>query len=297
MTSAKQQPQSTETLDRIADDLQQLRIEAGAVSYAEIASRIARHREAAGMTAASARVARSSVFDAFRSGRTRINADLVAEIVTALGGTDDDAEHWRSRCLRAVNKPKTSEPSSALQPRLVFVVILLAACVGLNLFGGNVAAKFHLLVYLDMIGTAVAAIALGPWYGALVGLTSGALGALGGVDITLSFTIVNVVGALVWGYGVHKFRADRSLLRFFFLGLVVAVACTLVATPINVLAYGGAAGHATDSITGQLSALGDGVWLAVFLANLSTSLADKFISGFAALGLVRVIGWHKLSMA
>jgi len=297
MTSATQPPRSTETLDLIADDLQQLRIEAGAVSYAEIATRIARSRESRGMSAASARVARSSVFDAFRTGRTRINAGLVAEIVAALGGSEADAEQWRRRCLRAASKPKPVDTSPALNHRLVFVVILLAACVGLNLFGGNVAAKFHLFVYLDMVGTAVAAIALGPWYGALVGLTSGALGALGGVDITLSFTVVNIVGALVWGYGVHKFRGDRSLLRFFTLNVVAALACTLVATPINVLAYGGAAGHATDSITGMLSSLGEGVWLAVFLANLSTSLVDKLISGFAAYGLVRVIGWRELSRA
>lgn len=42
-------------------------------------------RAAAGTTAAAARIARSTVLDAFRLGRRRINPDLVAEIVVTLG--------------------------------------------------------------------------------------------------------------------------------------------------------------------------------------------------------------------
>ncbi|TFD89904.1 hypothetical protein [Cryobacterium serini] len=92
---------STATLDGLVDDLQRLRMAVGDVSYAEIAARIARRRVVQGMSPAAARVARSSVFDAFGTGRRRINAELVAEIVRALGADDATAEVWRRRFLEA----------------------------------------------------------------------------------------------------------------------------------------------------------------------------------------------------
>ncbi|MFA5606074.1 MAG: hypothetical protein WDA07_02615 [Leucobacter sp.] len=91
----------TGPFDGIARDLQQLRLDAGDVSYAEVAARIASNRAAAGATAAAARIARSTVFDAFRLGRRRINPDLVAEIVIALCEDADAADYWRGRCVDA----------------------------------------------------------------------------------------------------------------------------------------------------------------------------------------------------
>ncbi|MGB9034947.1 MAG: hypothetical protein WCC45_10560, partial [Paeniglutamicibacter sp.] len=63
--------------DEIAQDLQQLRFAAGDVSYAEIVRRIAAHRERNGVDAGNARPARTTVYDAFRTGRTRVNPHLV----------------------------------------------------------------------------------------------------------------------------------------------------------------------------------------------------------------------------
>ncbi|WP_129590475.1 hypothetical protein [Cryobacterium aureum] len=92
---------SSAPLDRLVEDLQRLRNTAGDVSYAEIAALITRGSEAQGITPAAARGARSSVFDAFRTGRRRINAVLVEEIVLALGEDDAAAALWRKRCLDA----------------------------------------------------------------------------------------------------------------------------------------------------------------------------------------------------
>src|SRR4051794_25811352 len=63
--------------DEIAQDLKQLRFAAGDVSYAEIVRRIAVHRERNGVDAGNSRPARTTVYDAFRTGRTRVNPQLV----------------------------------------------------------------------------------------------------------------------------------------------------------------------------------------------------------------------------
>ncbi|MDN5632399.1 hypothetical protein, partial [Kocuria sp.] len=74
-----------ESYDDIARGLHRLRSEAGGISYARITQRIERARRERGVDEYSARLARSTVYDAFRSGRTRLSADLVEEIVLALG--------------------------------------------------------------------------------------------------------------------------------------------------------------------------------------------------------------------
>ncbi|MBH0130867.1 ECF transporter S component [Salinibacterium sp. NK8237] len=290
-----------DSLDQIADDLQRLRIAAGEVSYSELASRIAHRREENGVSPAAARVARSTVFDIFRTGRSRINAELVAEIVVALGRDDLEAEAWRARCLAVRATAKAQPPHAPLNPtsnsdsRLAFVVVLMVAAVGLNLFGGSVVSKFELPIFLDMIGTAVVAIVLGPWQGALVGLSTNVVGVFSTVPATLAYAIVNVVGALVWGYGVRLWHLDKTRLRFLLLNVLVALACTITAVPITVLVFGGVAGHAGDDFIATLRAIGDGLWASVFTVNISISLADKLITGYTALAIIHLLGRLGLS--
>ncbi|MBH0009710.1 ECF transporter S component [Salinibacterium sp. SWN1162] len=285
-----------DSLDQIADDLQRLRIAAGEVSYSELASRIAHRRQENGMSPAAARVARSTVFDIFRTGRSRINAELVAEIVVALGDDDVDAEAWRARCLAVRTTMKAQTPHAPLTPapnhdsRLAIVVVLMVAAVGLNLFGGSVVSRFELPIFLDMIGTAVVAIMLGPWHGALVGLSTNVVGVFSTVPATLAYAIVNVVGALVWGYGVRLWHLDKTRLRFLLLNVLVALACTITAVPITVLVFGGVAGHAGDDFIATLRAIGDGLWASVFTVNISISLADKLITGYTALAIIHLLG-------
>jgi energy-coupling factor transport system substrate-specific component len=279
--------------DALTEDLRLLRIRAGDVSYAEIATRIASIRESRGKSPAAARVARSSVFDAFQPGRRRMNPDLVAEIVVALGQDEAVAQAWRQRCIDArlaeVDASPRPSGSGEAAVRTGLVIALLAACVGLNLFGGAVSVKLELPLFLDMIGTAAAAIVFGPWQGVTVGLLTNALGTLTSSPETILFALVNMVGALVWGYGIRRFGAGRTHLRFLALNLVTALACTLVAVPINALLYGGVAGTASGSAATIFVAMGQGVVLAILSANMLSSVVDKLIAGYLALLFARLV--------
>lgn len=119
--SSASAPKPTDTFDHIAHDLQDLRIAAGAPSYADIVVRIAKERRARGVDPARARPARSTVYDAFRPGRARINAALVGEIAAALGA--ESPESWVTRCQearRAVDQPKAAgraRPAAASRRR------------------------------------------------------------------------------------------------------------------------------------------------------------------------------------
>lgn len=292
-----EEPHAPAGLDAIVLDLQQLRLQAGQPSFAEIALRISRLRELDGMSPAASHIARSSVHSMFAMGRRRMNAELLSEIVLALGEDQATASEWRNRCLRAQSDPSpvsapvpqvAANASSQLQPPLLFILAMLA-CIGLNYFGGTLNAKFQLPLFLDMIGTAIAAIVFGPWKGAAVGLVSNVLGAIAANPISMAFALVNIVGALVWGYGARAWGMRRPWWKFVLLSVIVAFACTMVAAPINVLLFGGVAdGHFAYDVVNVLVASGEGIWRSVFSVNIGISIADKVISGCIALAIVAV---------
>lgn len=91
---------SDESPDLIAASLSELRARNGAPSYAEIARRISRRRQDQQLASSSVPINRSTIYDAFRSGRRRLDHDLVLDIVTALGGDDDELEDWGRRLVQ-----------------------------------------------------------------------------------------------------------------------------------------------------------------------------------------------------
>ncbi|WIE64242.1 hypothetical protein DEI99_013515 [Curtobacterium sp. MCLR17_036] len=333
--STREQQVGPATTEAFADRLQRLRHTAGDPSYGDIAARITARRLAAGTQEGAARIARSTVYDVFRPGRTRLNAVLVGEVVRVLGVADGDVEAWeraaRSPVVAAdgaapatwtagptvgsapAARPETDErpigrpgaaPRTGSVPTAVASVrrwwptgaghrpdagslaLLVAAAVGIDLFGASVSGQFHLPIWLDTIGTAVVALRLGPWIGAGVGAGAVLLNQLAHGPTSFWFALVGAVAGVLWGVGVRQWSLQRSPWRLLVLGLVVAVGCTAVATPVTVLAYQATVTHGTQAYIDVLSAAGDGPWAAVALANLGASVVDKVLTTFAAFGLL-----------
>jgi len=125
----------------------------------------------------------------------------------------------------------------------VLPIVLLGAL--LNLAGPHLNASllgFH-LVFLDMGGTLLAAMLLGPWWGAGVGVLSNAFNGLA-FTAYFPFAVVNVAGALAWGYWYRAARADHEvfspegrgdLLRWARLYLKLVLIAVLVCAPLGVV--------------------------------------------------------------
>ena len=168
---------------------------------------------------------------------------------------------------------------------LTYVIALVPVASVLNVIGGTVAGALKLPIFLDMIGTAVVAMTIGPWWGALVGvITNVTMGFLTG-PVSIQLAACNVVGALIWGYGT-KWGWANDKLRFFGLSVASAVGVSLMAAPIVIFVFGGATGHASDVLTAGLLAAGGDMWTAVFSSNIIVSSADKILSSFLALAII-----------
>ncbi len=168
--------------------------------------------------------------------------------------------------------------------------MIVALCAALDVFGGFAAKTLAIpVVYLDTVGTFVAAVVLGPWWGAGAGATYNLVASLTFDPGTLPFAVVSVVVGLLWGYGIRRFGLGRSAWSFFGLGLVVAVASAIAASPIVLWLYGGATGSASDAITFLFELVGLDQGLSVFISNLVSNSADKLIAGSLGLALVRAL--------
>ncbi|MDP3969865.1 MAG: hypothetical protein Q8Q02_16490 [Nocardioides sp.] len=163
-----------------------MRASAGHPSYAEIVRLVAERRVAQGVPAARARPARTTVYGVFREGRIRVDAGLVGEIAGALGASGEEVAGWEARCRAARTRTESRGQQPPVEPggtdvpaptpaaealptgmRVTTRVrwIVLAACVAVNLVGRGFVDLLGLPLFLDMTGTATAAILLGPWWG------------------------------------------------------------------------------------------------------------------------------------
>ncbi len=271
--------------DFLLGELHAVRARAGNPSYAELTRGLIEQRISDGQEEYSARIAKSSVHDAFRYGRSRINHDLTRELVRLMDGDPALVDQWVEQCRNPPFEPEPIpvETAPVLPPSPGRLFLLATACVALNLVGRTFVDFFPLPIYLDMVGTAIAAIALGPWRGAAVGAATNVIGIIGSGLISLPFALVNVVGALMWGYGVRRWGLGKTLPRFFALNVLTALACSLIAVPIIVIFLGGEARVGHDAITEVVSESIDTFLVAVGFSNVITSVGDKLLSGFVAL--------------
>ena len=168
---------------------------------------------------------------------------------------------------------------------LTYVIALVPVASVLNVIGGTVAGALKLPIFLDMIGTAVVAMTIGPWWGALVGVITNVTSGFTTGPVSIPFAACNVVGALIWGYGT-KWGWANDKLKFFGLSVASAVGVSLMAAPIVIFVFGGATGHASDVLTAGLLAAGGDMWTSVFSSNIIVSSADKILSSFLALAII-----------
>lgn len=295
---------SRERLDNVIGDLRALRASVG-VSYRELAVRIANERERGGKSPAEARIAHTTVSDVFRLGRSRVNVDLIAEVVRALGGTEEEAARWRERAAHAravtvdpdsgTDQPHApSTPPTAVEPAtrrlpLRRFVILVVVGVLINSTGKFLNPFMGDVFFLDMVGTAIVAVLAGPWAAALTGVLFVATELLKGEVGGALFAMTMVTAGLIWGFGAQRFGLARTLPRFLGLSALVAVVTSAIAVPIIVLYYGGYAGRGLDGFIASMTGEGLGVWQTVAAGNLAVSLTDKIVVGAVAFVIARAV--------
>ncbi len=169
-----------------------------------------------------------------------------------------------------------------------YIAAIVPLAAALNLVGGYIVSVTRIPIFLDMMGTAVTAFTVGPWWGAITGVITNIGESLLISPIYLPFAVVNVAGAIVWGYAARVGLA-KDFPRLLILGVIVAFVSSLIAVPIIVFVFGGATGVPNDVITAALIAAGGQLFSSAFISNIIASLSDKIISTFIAVAIVSAL--------
>lgn len=161
------------------------------------------------------------------------------------------------------------------------LLVLTASLMALNLVLGKVAASLSLPVYLDTIGTILAAVML-PWrYAVLVGVGTSLLA---GILIHPAFPFYAgnqfLIATMAYlGVRLGMFSAWwKAAIGGFFL----AFAASLAAAPVTVVMFGGVTLSGTTAINAVLMAAGKSIWQSVLTGALLIESIDKVAASVVA---------------
>lgn len=157
---------------------------------------------------------------------------------------------------------------------------LLPLAAALNVAGGWLAATLKAPLYLDSLGTILAAALGGPWAGVGTAAISNLLSALVGGPLWLFFLppalVVGFLAGLLARQGFFTAPLKAALL-----GLILGLAGASCAAPIVTYALQGASGGGTDLLIAAFRALGWSPLQAVWAQSLASDPLDKILTALA----------------
>lgn len=166
-------------------------------------------------------------------------------------------------------------------------LVLIPAAVGINYIGKMFAQLLKLPLWLDAIGTVLAAMLGGPIVGALTGAINNIIYGLTVDPMSFAYALTNIAIGIVVGIFSAKGKI-KTLAGAVATGLIVAVVATLVSAPLNIMLWGGQTGNVWgDALFAAMTANGMPIWLASLADEFSVDVIDKVATVVLAFGLFK----------
>ena len=166
------------------------------------------------------------------------------------------------------------------------MLVLISTCISINMVLGQVASMIKLPIFLDSIGTFIAALLGGPWIAALTGLLTNLIWGLISSPVAAAFAPVAIVIGLSAGF-LARAGMFNTWYKVVISGVIITICLTLVATPIRTYLFAGVTGSGADFIVAYIHATGEKLWQSVASTIILANLADKIITGLIAWQLVK----------
>lgn len=165
-------------------------------------------------------------------------------------------------------------------------LVLTAICIAINMGLGQLASTIKLPIFLDSIGTILAALLMGPWVGMLTGLVTNVIWGLLTSPVAAAFAPVAMVIGLAAGI-LARSGMFRDIPRTILSGVIITVFVTIVATPIRTYLFGGVTGSGADFFVAYMNAVGSKLLQSVAITVIGANLADKVVSSLIAWFIVK----------
>ncbi|MGT2888337.1 ECF transporter S component [Streptococcus didelphis] len=168
--------------------------------------------------------------------------------------------------------------------RKIYLLTSMALAITLNYIGANLALFLHLPIYLDMIGTLLLSLLLGPWVGAATAMSSALLSWLTSDAFALFYAPVAMVTALLSGFFLrHNSRAKEIVWKAF----CISLPGTALAALITVSLFKGITSSGSSLLVQVLHSLGLNLTASVLLVQMTSDYLDRFISLALVLAVIK----------
>lgn len=160
-----------------------------------------------------------------------------------------------------------------MKNRRTYVLAFCGVAIAMNIVLGIITSAIGIPLYMDTLGTVLAAALIGPVPGMIVGLLSNVITGLIYSVQDIPFALVNVVVGLIVGLVAKKW--NFTLPVAIIVGLVLSAVCPAIGTPIGIYVYGGLSGSTSDILVMSLVEGGKTIFQASFIRNIASNLIDK----------------------
>lgn len=168
-------------------------------------------------------------------------------------------------------------------------LVLIPAAVGINYIGKLFAGVLKLPLWLDSIGTILAACLAGPIVGALCGAINNIIYGFTLDPVSFIYALTSIGIGIAAGILAYKGKM-KGIVGTVLTGLIIACVSTVISTPINIGMYGGQTGNLWgDALFTACIAQKFPLWLASGLDELVVDLPDKVAVTLIAFGIYKAL--------
>ena len=164
------------------------------------------------------------------------------------------------------------------------LLALIVVCIGLNLGIGFIVTTIKAPLYLDSIGTVLAAALGGLWAGIACGVISVIVGSV--YTPTLWAYAGTMTAIALYVALVRPFGYLSRLLPTALFGIGLGVVCAIVSAPVTTYLWKGASLSGADAVTTFFSAKGATLLVSVILTGLAVDPIDKLVTSLIAFALI-----------
>lgn len=157
-----------------------------------------------------------------------------------------------------------------------FTLGFIAFCAALNAGIGFLVQVLKLPLYLDLIGSILAACLLGPVHGTIVAVVG--IFTLGIVTTPTAFAYVGTaIAVTICGYYFTRFGYLRRWPATILFGIILGIISAILSAPITTYLFGGVSFVGADAVTAFFKATGETIATSVLLGGLATDPVDKVL--------------------
>ena len=168
-------------------------------------------------------------------------------------------------------------------------LVLIPAAVGINYIGKLFAGVLKLPLWLDSIGTILAACLAGPVVGALCGAINNIIYGFTLDPVSFIYAITSIGIGIAAGILAYKGKM-KGIVGTIVTGLIIACVSTVISTPINIGMYGGQTGNLWgDALFTACIAQKFPLWLASGLDEFVVDVPDKVAVTLIAFGIYKAL--------